>query len=331
VEPMLAAKSRRDELQLNRRFTYQLKFDGVRANVWMNLADDANSFEFSQDDVTVTISNREGVIINRRYPEVVADLLAYYERLWSDSTDGVGEVMFDGEIVCGMGKKSDFHDIQIRDKQSGFEFVIERKIESGELPRAYFVPFDCLVFNGVNLIVDTLESRLRHAVGLYARETSLEFGLNLDDPKDRDLFNLRLETAEKDGYEGIIVKDLKSPYRPGKRSSDWKKIKFVDSCSALVVGIEPSQGSRPFGALRVAVLEADGQIVEVGTVGSGFSDKDFVEIKEYILTSLKPLIIEVEYLDFPDKRLRQPVYKGIRRDLMLSDCSMSQLREEVAA
>ena len=50
-----------------------------------------------------------------------------------------------------------------------------------------------------------------------------------------------------------MAKRVKAPYRPGRRSDDWRKIKLTDTQDCVILGWTPGQGGRgtSFGALLV--------------------------------------------------------------------------------
>src|SRR5205823_2579146 len=80
------------------------------------------------------------------------------------------------------------------------------------------------------------------------------------------------EEARKRKLEGIIAKDKKSPYRPGKRSREWLKIKLVNEQEAVIGGITEPQGSRlHFGSLLLGVYD-NGDLSYIGNCGTGFTE-----------------------------------------------------------
>lgn len=91
----------------------------------------------------------------------------------------------------------------------------------------------------------------------------------------------QLERYAKDqvnaGFEGIMIKDLDSPYEC-KRSTAWMKYKPVHDYDLVVIGVEPGTGKNK-GRMGALVCEGvdDGKHIVVN-VGSGFTD---VERQEY--------------------------------------------------
>ena len=53
--------------------------------------------------------------------------------------------------------------------------------------------------------------------------------------------------SQENGLEGVVAKRLDSPYRPGVRSPDWRKIKNFRTQSVVVGGWRPGQGRRAGG------------------------------------------------------------------------------------
>ncbi|UXN66026.1 hypothetical protein N8E89_22580 (plasmid) [Phyllobacterium sp. A18/5-2] len=138
-----------------------------------------------------------------------------------------------------------------------------------------------------------------------------------------------LRNACAHGLEGIIAKDINSPYRSGRRG-DWLKIKCSSSESFAVIGYEPSQKVQGSIASLLLAAKKDDQLVYVGNVGTGFSaklardlrrqldtmrvDKPPVPIKGKGLVFVRPtLIAEVNFSAWThDGNLRHPAFKGIR-------------------
>ncbi len=94
-----------------------------------------------------------------------------------------------------------------------------------------------------------------------------------------------LEAARAQGLEGIVCKRLGSPYRPGRRSHDWLKIRARLGQELVVGAYMPGEGGRTgsVGSLLVGYwdrtpeeAEATGgpqRLVYAGGVGTGFTDE----------------------------------------------------------
>jgi bifunctional non-homologous end joining protein LigD len=70
--------------------------------------------------------------------------------------------------------------------------------------------------------------------------------------------------------EGVVLKRVDAPYRPGARSPDWRKVKFRPSLDVLIGGWLADGKGSPRSLLVGAPLE-DGGLRYVGAVGSGLS------------------------------------------------------------
>jgi bifunctional non-homologous end joining protein LigD len=142
--------------------------------------------------------------------------------------------------------------------------------------------------------------------------------------------------------EGIVAKKLDSPYRPGVRSPEWRKVKNVRVQSVVVGGWRPGQGRRAggIGSLLFGVPDDEGRLIYAGHVGTGFRDQDLDDLKR-MLTGRRTcpfdgdlprditrdahwvepdLVGEVAYAGWTaDGRLRHPSWRGIRDDLEPDD------------
>jgi bifunctional non-homologous end joining protein LigD len=153
-----------------------------------------------------------------------------------------------------------------------------------------------------------------------------------------------LAAAREQGLEGVVAKLTTSPYRPGRRSEAWRKVKAVRTIDVVIGGFTTGDRSRAasFGALLVGVPDPQGLLTYVGRVGSGFDQRALDDIVGRLLplrreaspfgASLKPaeaavavfveptLVGEVRYLEWTrERRLRAPVWRGLRPDMEPSD------------
>ena len=86
----------------------------------------------------------------------------------------------------------------------------------------------------------------------------------------RDLFAL----ARQRGLEGVVAKRLDAPYRPGRRSQEWLKVKSRREAELTIGGFTEGAGSRrgTVGALLVGEPDGEGGLTYLSHVGSGLSD-----------------------------------------------------------
>jgi bifunctional non-homologous end joining protein LigD len=274
------------------------------------------------------IRSRRGNDVTDTYPELKA--LA--------GTVSTARLLLDGEIIAldDSGKVS-FAALQPRFGTSG--------AEAGRLARTH--PVSLMIF-------DLLHLDGRPTTDLpYADRRRLLEGLELAGPHWQTPPSFAgtpasdvLAAARAAGLEGVVLKRLASPYRPGTRSPDWRKVKLVASQSAVIGGFTPLKSEsapagappREIGALLLGVPGEDGRLRYAGKVGSGFTERDrrtlLTELSHLavaaspfttavepadarIATWVEPVVVaEVTFTDWTAKgRLRHPVFKGVRPDV----------------
>jgi len=151
------------------------------------------------------------------------------------------------------------------------------------------------------------------------------------------------EKLGKMGGEGVVLKERKSPYREGERTSEWLKVKHWKSDEAVVVGYTHGKGARAktFGSLILAQRDKDGKWRYIGRT-SGFSDEEMTQLLQKMrkLEVSKPsadvptevdvkawvkpeIVVEVKYYErTPEGILRFPDYLRERNDKTPEDCKI---------
>ena len=287
-----------ERMQSEGSWSWEVKVDGIRALVQVT-------------DGQVRVTNRRARDITYRYPDVV-------DRLTGFPVD----VILDGEIACMDERgRPDFARIHRRDAQGS---ALAARHLAGSLP-AQFVGFDVLSVRDVD--VRMLDYGHRREELAHLAPQLGDYGVVVP-PVSTD--GLVMWQAVCDlALEGLVAKRRDSRYQ-GRRSPAWVKIKRTRRASLLVSGWEAGEGSRAstFGALRLAALGGAGELVQVGSVGSGFSDADVRSMWDLLQRPNEPIVVEVEFLEFsPGGQLRQPVFKGVRQDVPFTDCTVAQLTD----
>ena len=225
-------------------------------------------------------------------------------------------LLLDGEVV-------------VFDKKRVSRFQLLQQ-DRGE-PR--YAVFDCLFADGKDLQREPLSARRRALERVVSSK-----GVVLLSRRLAANGLAAYEIAKRDGYEGLVAKDLSSSY-VGKRSRSWLKVKVHQEDEFVIVGYTSPAGSRKyFGSLLLGAY-ANGKLHYVGKVGTGFSEatlatlyrqfqplvSDVVALvdppRERGVTYLRPhLIAQISYQELTaDRRLRQPVYLGLRDDKRAKD------------
>ena len=141
-------------------------------------------------------------------------------------------------------------------------------------------------------------------------------------------------------FAGSDSKRAASKYMP-KRSSDWLKIKTVMRSEVVIGGYTQPRGTRSYFGSLVCGLYRDRDLHYVAHVGGGFNERTLAstyKLMQPLKTDkspfvavpktnepvqwLKPkLVAEVKFSEWTaDKRLRHPVFIGMREDKKAKDC-----------
>jgi bifunctional non-homologous end joining protein LigD len=292
---------------------FEPKLDGIRALATM-------------DTGTTTLSTRRGRDVTYQYP----DLHMVHELI-----DQVNAVL-DGEIVTVDAEgKASFEALQQR-----MNLQNEREIKraAAQLPVS-FVVFDLLWLDGRDLTGFALEERRELLELVVEQDHRLQLMAYVDG--EGVAF---VEGARTLGLEGVVAKRKGSPYAPGRRTPDWRKIKLISTQDCVILGWTPGLGGRStsFGALLVGAIDG-GQLRWVGQVGTGFDHRTL----ERVMAALEPIerptppiedpqmarlkgarfvepqvVCEVEYHEYTRStgKMRAPSFRGLRPDKSPEEC-----------
>lgn len=338
VRPMLAVGGDPEPPLEGTGLVYEPKYDGIRALV--EVAGGATP--------RVGIWSRNGNEKSGQFPDIVAALVE-----WGRAFDAV--VVLDGEIVAldAAGRPQGFQRLQHRIHVSVPGYRSSKAILPPAEQPAALVVFDLLRFGDLDLRDSPLGERrqaLEHLVDVHPFASGT---LRLTE-QHGDSGHALYARAKEEGWEGLLVKQVRSPYRAGKRSAEWRKLKLQNVDEFVVCGYTDPQGTRArFGALVLGVHEAapratrprtrgtraapqGGPLRYAGDVGTGFSHAEI----ERLWTLLAPLatttcpladppaslerrahwvrpalVAQVRYAEMTDEgRLRHPAYLGLRDD-----------------
>jgi len=251
IDPMLSQMGTR--IPESEKFFYEVKWDGIRVLV-------------SLYEGNIKIQLRSKRDATKNFPELLIP-----EKAFRAST-----ALFDGEIVClNENGKPEFQKVVDRLRRTTKE-----EIERGrkKYPVHCYI-FDCLYLDGRPIINEPLYRRRQWMEDAIKKDTAFRVSEVVMDGKG--LF----EAAKEFGLEGIMAKDPRSKYYPGKRSGAWLKIKVRDTTDCVIIGYTQGKGKRSnlFGALHLAEY-IDGQLEYRGKVGTGFDttsmNQVFSELKK---------------------------------------------------
>ena len=115
------------------------------------------------------------------------------------------------------------------------------------------------------------------------------------------------------GLEGIMAKDRRSPYVPGKRTDRWQKVKIRPEQELVVGGWAKGTGKAvDLGALLVGVYE-DGALRYAGKVGAGFTNDSRAEL----LAAVAPLAADEPPFATPPPRAAARDAQWLRPELVI--------------
>ncbi len=252
-EPMLAEA--RAEPFDSPDYLFEIKWDGTRCCVF-------------RDAAGLALRNRRHVELGQRYPEL---------HCLRDLPDGT---LVDGEIVVLDDGKPSFPKLMQREHLVDPEKI---RLASERLP-ATLMLFDLMYDRGKDL----------QRRPLIERRNLLEERIaDFDSPhvivpsyvvqRGCDYF----AGVERLGLEGIMAKRLQSPYRRGRRSEDWLKIKVSHLGTFAIIGFTQREGEETVSALVLGLPRKSGWIYK-GKVGTGFTEHQRAEFFAALRT-LPPL------------------------------------------
>ena len=154
-----------------------------------------------------------------------------------------------------------------------------------EAPVGYVV-YDVLAWGGrptLDLAYDERQ-RLLDRLGLGAdgpvRRSAVEV---VEDPAALDAM---FDAARERGNEGLMVKALDSPYKPGRRGRDWLKVKkALATLDVVVTAVEVGSGGRRhlLSDFTFAVRKSadDPTLLNVGKAYSGLTDAELAALTDW--------------------------------------------------
>lgn len=239
-------------------FFVEDKFDGIRAQAH-TAAGRLTLYSRTMDDVT------------HRFPELNAPL-----------TNLSADAIIDGEIVPARdGVILPFSDLQ---KRLGRKSVGEELLSSTPVA---FIAYDLLYAGGRVLIDEPLAERRRRLEELVRADGTLRLS---EARRTGDVASLdeEFDAARARGNEGLMIKDPRSSYKPGRRGREWLKLKrALATLDVVVTAVEVGHGKRRHllsdYTFAVRRSEEDAELLNVGKAYSGLTDAELAELTEWFL------------------------------------------------
>lgn len=237
----------------------------------------------------------------------------------SDELKKLGHIaVLDGEVV-------------IEDDAGRSDFQLLQNYQKTGIGILKYYVFDILNLNGNDTRNLSLVERKELVKLLINNQLSNVFYAEHITENGKSFFEL----AIKNNLEGIMAKVSGSPYRSGKRTSEWLKIKVNNEEEAFIVGITEPKGARNyFGAILMGQYQ-ETILKYIGKCGTGFNEENLKELYskfKSLFTNVSPLKEKIKLkgkvqwlepkmmarIKFSERtnegHLRHPVYQGLSED-----------------
>jgi len=268
------------------------KYDGIRAQAHIG----------GKEDPCVRLFSRTLDEISQSFPELPPALRAFPDPL-----------ILDGEILAWSPETAQALPFAELQKRLGRKKVSEDMLR--RVPVVYMA-FDVLYAGGELLIERPLEERRKILEQSFASAPKdgfiVEHSMATENPQGKLVFEpaigtrsgtprvimspaLTAESPEKleevfsaareRGNEGLMIKDVNSPYTPGRRGKSWLKLKKeLATLDVVVTAVEWGHGKRNkvLSDYTFAVREGE-QLLNVGKAYSGLTDAEIAEMTEWFL------------------------------------------------
>jgi len=222
--------------------------------------------------------------VTKQFPEVVDYILKYVKG---------NSFILDSETVGFDKKTKEYKPFQAISQRIRRKYHIE-KLQK-ELPVEVNI-FDILYYDGKSQLEKPFEKRtklLRKIITKHPFKIIPSKMIITGDEKKVEKF---YKQALADNQEGVMMKNLKAEYKPGRRVGHMLKIKPEERDLDLVItGAEYGAGKRS-GWMSSFILSCrgknKGEYLEIGKVGTGIAEKDNEITFDSLTKMLTPLIIK---------------------------------------
>jgi len=318
ITPMLATLV--DQPFSRAEWLYETKWDGVRTLCFL-------------DEKGMRLVSRNDKDITTRYPELAALPPAV----------AAATAILDGEIVTfdGQGQPN----FQLLQARVGLKNAAAIARSAQEHPVVYCV-FDLLYYNGWDVRSAGLSERKQLLRQILRPGPSVRYSEHTVGDGTQ-----RYAAAQQAGLEGIIAKHSSSPYVAG-RSRQWLKIKAIQQQEVAIAGYTQPRGTRPLLGALVVGLYHNKTFQYVGHVGGGFDHRTLRQVYDLLqplktvqspfphppqtnepVQWVRPTVVcEVKFAAWTaDRRLRQPIFLGLRDDKAPRECTFEPVQNAEAA
>jgi DNA ligase-1 len=302
----------------------EYKYDGARVQVHVD-GEDVRLFTRRLEDVTA------------QFPDAVAAVRT-----------GVTakRCILDGELVGYDAETGAVVPFQRFSKRIKRKYNVEVLAE--EIPVTLHL-FDCL-HDGASLLDAPLSDRLERLDAVIDPGERIERAAHAQ-PAASDEAAAFYRAALDGGHEGLMIKNPRAPYTPGRRVDTMAKVKpTMEPLELVVTRATYSEGRRSeqLGRLYLACYDrAADRFREVGRLSTGYTDEELAALTDRLEplvrerdgrdVNLDPeVVVEVEYEEIQSSTeygsgyaLRFPRFLGVREDLPPTDADSHERVEDL--
>lgn len=278
---------------------YELKLDGIRCIAYL-------------DNTKTDLRNKRNMNLLPKFTELNMIHKQIKEKC-----------ILDGELIVLRNGVPDFYELQRRTLLSD-SFKIQ--LAYSKLP-ASFVAYDIIYYKDKDVTEMPLIERKTILQEVLKENKSIAISRFIEE-KGIELFNI----ADQQKLEGVVAKRKQSKYYFDKRTNDWIKFKRMADEDFVICGYVQSKNTLILGQYK------GNDLIHQGSVNYGVKHDFLKSYKCKIshnspfnispsihdeVTWLEPTIVcVVKYMPNTKESLRQPVFKGIREDVLPEECQI---------
>jgi len=234
----------------------------------------------------------------------------------------VDSIIMEGEAIvhdAATGNFLPFQDTVKRKRKHGVDDM------AAELPLTLYI-FDALCINGASLLGKSHVTRRKLLAEIVPMQGQVRLIEEQSIQSAQDL-SLYFEHSMSAGLEGIVVKNPLAHYQPGKRSSNWIKLKrqergeLADTIDCVILGFYSGAGKRTqlgIGAFLVGIYNKKQDRFEtIARIGTGLTDEEWRQLRaqcEEKKVAHQPHNVACPESLFPDVWVAPEIVCSVRAD-----------------
>ncbi len=271
------------------------KYDGIRAQAHVS-GGEVRLYSRTLDEITESFPELPDALASFSGDLVLDGEIVAWHR--AEGTNDVGRALPFTEIQKRLGRKKVTHSLM---KEVPVAYVVfdvlycENELVIDQPLRERGARLDRIFAQAVQFPGGRARVRTRGAQGQLAFEPVVEAAPSaqvLRAPVTRadsaeELAQV-FEQALERGNEGLMIKDIQSPYAPGRRGKSWLKLKReLATLDVVVTAVEFGHGKRASVlsdyTFAVRASQNDDSLLNVGKAYSGLTDVEIAEMTQWFL------------------------------------------------